>query len=262
MDKNINQSVFLLDMDGTIYLGNELIEGAKEFLSQIKSREKKYLFLTNNASKNKKIYIDKLKNMGIFAEDDDIYTSGDATINYLKKLGKKTVFLVGNSSLKKEFLDGGLEVIEDRGKDIDAVVVSFDTELNYEKLWIACEYLAASVDYFATHPDYVCPLEGGKFMPDSGAIIEFLYAATSRRPIVIGKPEKTMVEGIIEKFNYNIDDLIMVGDRLYTDIEMGKKANIKTALVLSGETSIKDYENSNTRADFVFDSVKEIIPYI
>lgn len=262
MKKSINQSVFLLDMDGTIYLGNELIDGAKDFLEKIEASGKKYIFLTNNASKDKAEYVKKLDKLGITARKEDVFSSADATISYFKKIGKKRLFIVGNTSLKKQFLDADFEIISERNKDIDAVLVSFDTELTYEKLWVACDYLQDGFDYYATHPDYVCPLDAGRIMPDAGSIIELLYACIGRRPIVIGKPEEKMIESLTEKYHVDKKDLIMVGDRLYTDIAMGHKAGIKSILVLSGETSLADYEKSDVEADYIFDSVKEIVDKI
>lgn len=258
----IDKSVFLLDMDGTIYLGNKLIDGAKDFLDKIKFSGKKYIFLTNNASKDKLEYVKKLEKLGIKASKDEVFSSADATISYFKQIGKKRLFLVGNTSLKNQLEEAGFEIITERNREIDAVLVSFDTELNYEKLWIACDYLQDGYDYFATHPDFVCPLDAGRIMPDAGSIIELLNACVNRRPIVIGKPERKMIESLTDKYKVSKDDLIMVGDRLYTDIAMGHKAGIKSILVLSGETSLEDYKKSDVEADYIFDSVKDIIPEI
>ena len=258
----IDKSVFLLDMDGTIYLGSKLIDGAKEFLVKIRDSGKKYIFLTNNASKDKVEYVKKLEKLGIDASEDEVFSSADATISYFKKIGKKRLFLVGNTSLKNQLEEAGFEIITERNKEIDAVLVSFDTELTYEKLWIACDYLQDGYDYFATHPDFVCPLDAGRIMPDAGSIIELLNACVNRRPIVIGKPESKMIESLTEKYKIDKNDLIMVGDRLYTDIAMGHRAGIKAILVLSGETSLEDYKKSDVEADYIFDSVKDIIPEI
>ncbi len=159
---------FLLDMDGTIYLGNNLIDGAKEFLELLKTRNTQYLFLTNNSSKNKDRYVEKLNNLGISATREDIFTSGEATTIYLNKIKKGAkIFLLGTKDLEEEFKNaGGFELIKERGQEIDFVVLGFDTTLTYEKLWIACEYIANGITYVATHPDFNCPLEDNKFMPD------------------------------------------------------------------------------------------------
>lgn len=263
MNKLKDKSVFLLDMDGTIYLGDKLIDGALEFLKKIKSINKKYIFLTNNSSKNKLSYVEKLNNLGINASLDDIFTSGEATTIYLKnKLPNGKVFLLGTKELEDEFINEGFEIVKERNKDVDFVVLGFDTTLTYEKLWIACEYISEGVDYIATHPDFNCPLPEGKFMPDAGAMAAFIEASTEITPKVIGKPNKEMVNALLEKYSVNLEDVVMVGDRLYTDIKMGEVSNISTVLVYSGETTRQMYKNSKIQADWEFDSVKDMINII
>lgn len=259
--KNLNDiNVFLLDMDGTIYLGDELIDGAKEFLSKIKEREKRYIFLTNNSSKNKKIYVEKLNKLGIDATEGEVFTSGEATTMYINKQKEGArIYLLGTEALEEEFIKAGFVLEKERHKDIDYVVLGFDTTLTYEKLWGACEYISEGVEYIATHPDFNCPLADNKFMPDAGAMAAFIEASTGKTPKVIGKPNKEVIESISTKYNLNKEDLAMVGDRLYTDIKTGKNAGITSILVYSGETKEEDYENSEIKADYVFDSVKDII---
>ena len=143
-------------------------------------------------------------------------------------------------------------------KNIDFVVLGFDTTLTYEKLWIACEYIANGVEYVATHPDFNCPLENGKFMPDAGAMMAFIKASTEKEPIVIGKPNKHIIDAIIEKYNLKKSELAMVGDRLYTDIRTGIDNGLTSILVMSGETDKKMLEETIYKPDYVFDSVKEL----
>ncbi len=258
--KNLKEKkCFLLDMDGTIYLGNNLINGAKEFLEILKDKNIKYLFLTNNSSKNKDRYVEKLNNLGIFATREDIFTSGEATIIYLKKLKKNAkIFLMGTKDLEDEFVKAGFELVKEREKSIDFVVLGFDTTLTYEKLWIACEYIANGVNYIATHPDFNCPLEEGKFMPDAGAMMAFIEASTNKEPTVIGKPNIHIVNAIIEKYNLSKKELAIVGDRLYTDIRTGIDNNISSILVLSGETKKDMLKDTIYKPDYIFDSVKEL----
>ncbi|WP_300359130.1 HAD-IIA family hydrolase [Fusobacterium sp.] len=259
VNKLKEKKCFLLDMDGTIYLGNQLIEGADTFLKTIKEEGKKYIFLTNNSSKNKKEYVEKLDKMGISAEKNDVFTSGDATIFYLNKIKKNAkIFLMGTKALEDEFLKAGFTIVKEREQDIDFVVLGFDTTLTYEKLWIACEYLSKGIPYVATHPDFNCPLDGGKFMPDAGAMIAFIKASTGREPIVIGKPNKYIIEAILDKYSLEKKDLVMVGDRLYTDIRTGRDNGITSILVMSGETDKKMLESTEFIPDYVFDSVKDI----
>ncbi len=254
------KTVYLLDMDGTIFLGEELIEGSKEFLARIKSEGKRYIFLTNNSSKNKSAYVDKLTRLGLHVAEEEVFTSGEATTIYLKKYkeGAK-VFLLGTKSLEEEFEKAGFTLVKERNQEVDYVVLGFDTTLTYEKLWIACEYISEGATYIATHPDFNCPLPNNKYMPDAGAMAALIEASTGKRPKVMGKPNKEVVESIALKYGLNKADMIMVGDRLYTDIKTGINAGITTVLVYSGETKKADYQNSETRASFSFDSVKDMI---
>ncbi|SHJ89108.1 HAD-superfamily subfamily IIA hydrolase, TIGR01457 [Clostridium amylolyticum] len=250
---------FVLDMDGTFYLGNRLIDGALDFLKTLKAQNKEFLFLTNNSSKNKYAYVTKLNNLGLDIEPNRIFTSGEATTIYLnsKKAGAK-VFLLGTKMLEEEFINAGFKLVKDRSQRPDFIVLGFDTTLTYEKLWIACDFIRDGVEYVATHPDFNCPLEDSKFMPDAGAMIDFISTSTGKKPYVVGKPNKAIIEALCEKYAYDKEDIAIVGDRLYTDIKTGENAGITSILVLSGETSIESYNNSETNADFVYPSLKEI----
>ena len=253
---------FLLDMDGTIYLGDKLISGADLFLKTLKENDKRYIFITNNSSKNRMAYVDKLSNLGIRAEPDEVFTSGEATTIYLKKIKQgATVYLLGTGYLKDEFMQAGFKLAKE-GDNPDFVVLGFDTSLTYNKLWAACDYIRKGIPYYATHPDLNCPLEGGKYMPDTGAMIAFIKAATGKSPIVVGKPNKPIIEAILNKYSLNKNEIAIVGDRLTTDIKMGNLLGVTSVLVLSGETNKKKCLRSRIKSDYVFDSVKEIIPYI
>lgn len=250
---------FLLDMDGTIYLGNELIEGAREFLDTLKKKNIKYLFLTNNSSKNKDKYVEKLNVLGIEANREDVFTSGEATTIYLNGLKKGAkIFLLGTKDLEDEFERAGFTLVKERGKEIDFVVLGFDTTLTYEKLWIACEYIAEGVNYIATHPDFNCPLEGGKFMPDTGSMIELIKASTGKIPTVIGKPSSHIINAITIKYKLNKEELAMVGDRLYTDIRTGLDNGLTSILVMSGETNEAMLRETIYKPNYIFKSVKEL----
>lgn len=254
------KTIYLLDMDGTIYLGDELIDGSKEFLKTLKDKGKRYIFLTNNSSKNKHSYVEKLNNLGIDATEEEVFTSGEATTMYLSKLKPGArIYLLGTPALEEEFQRAGFILERKRNKDIDYVVLGFDTTLTYEKLWAACEYVSEGVEYIATHPDFNCPLPNDKFMPDAGAMAALIEASTGKTPIVIGKPNKEVVESIASKYGLDKNSMAMVGDRLYTDVKTGLNAGITSVLVYSGETKVEDYNNSEIRADYVFNSVKDMI---
>lgn len=255
-----DKDMFLLDMDGTIFLGNELIDGASDFLDTLRRKGKRYIFLTNNSSKNRMAYVDKLTKLGLDVTAEDIFTSGEATTRYLKDRheGAK-IYLLGTPSLEEEFIREGFQLVKERGQEVDFVVLGFDTTLTYEKVWGACEYIAAGVEYIATHPDFVCPLPNGAFMPDAGAMAAMIEASTGKKPFVIGKPNRAVVESIASKYDLDQSEMVMVGDRLYTDVQTGINAGITSVLVYSGETKPDDYESSTINADFVFPSVKYII---
>ncbi|OPJ58001.1 HAD-IIA family hydrolase [Clostridium chromiireducens] len=250
---------FLLDMDGTFYLGNTLIDGALDFLDILKSQQKKFIFLTNNSSKNKSTYKQKLSALGCHVDEEQVYTSGEATIWYMKKNcpGNK-IYLMGTEPLMKEFEKAGFILVNDENDKPDYVVLGFDTTLTYEKIWTACDYLRDGIPFLATHPDFNCPIKDSKYMPDTGSMIRMFEASTGVSPVVIGKPYGYIVEAIIEKYGLKKEDVAIVGDRLYTDIKTGVNAGITSILVLSGETSEEMYKKSDIPADYVFSSIKYI----
>lgn len=250
---------FLLDMDGTIYLGEELIDGAFDFIQLLKEQDKSFVFLTNNSSKNSLNYKEKLERLGIEVSQDLIFTSGTATKLYLLNKNKNSkIFLLGTRELETEFEEAGFQLVRDGDADIDYVVLGFDTTLTYDKMWKACDYIRKGIPYIATHPDFNCPLAHGKMMPDIGAMINFIEGATNKRPYIIGKPNKEIIDVMQKKYGFDRDEVAMVGDRLYTDIQTGINANISTVLVLSGETKIEDYNDSNISAEYIYESIKEL----
>lgn len=259
MSKITDIQCFLLDMDGTFYLGDRLIEGSLEFVNFLKSEGKRFIFLTNNSSKSCVDYVEKLQKFGCSVGKEDVFTSGEATTIYLnQKKNNAKVFLLGTKALEDEFTSKGFELINDSDSTPDFVVLGFDQTLTYKKLWLACDFIRDGVPYIATHPDLNCPLEGGKYMPDTGSMIEFIKASTGKEPYVVGKPNSFIIEAICLKYGLLKKNLAMVGDRLYTDIQTGINANITSILVLSGETKSDDYKLSGIRANYVFNSLREL----
>lgn len=243
-------------MDGTIYLGDQLLPGAMDFLRLLEERNIQYYFLTNNSSKSKTQYVDKLGRLGIETSEEMIFTSGEATAIYIKKQkpGAK-LYVVGTPPLEEEMRSHSFQLVEE---DPDYVVLGFDTTLTYEKLWKLCDFVRAGLPYIATHPDFNCPTETG-FMPDIGAMIAFVEASTGRRPDqVVGKPNTPIVEAIVEKTGFPVEQLGMIGDRLYTDIALGA-AGLTTVLVLSGETKPEDLASSEFKPDYVMQHLAELL---
>lgn len=252
---------FLLDMDGTIYLSDKLIDGTLDFLNSLKQQNKRYIFLTNNSSKNRLNYCEKLQKLGIVADVDEIFTSGEATTRYLSLINANAkIFLIGNKNLVKEFKDAGFEVVNESSGSPDYVVLGFDTELTYEKIHRACDFIRSGVKLIVTHPDLNCPLAGGNYMPDAGAMLQMILASCG--PVdyqVIGKPNVNLIEQVCLKYHLDRSKIAMVGDRLYTDIKIGNDAKITSVLVLSGETKLEDLDSSKVKPTLIFNSIKEMI---
>ncbi len=247
---------FLLDMDGTFYLGNRLLDGALKFMEVIQQQKRDFVFLTNNSSNRGIAYAKKISAMGFPLSPDKVFTSGEATARFLaREYPGKRIYLVGTPALEEEFQDFGLTLVE---KDAEIVVVGFDTTLTYQKLYRLCDYVRAGLPYIATHPDFNCPTEGG-YLPDIGAIIAFVKASTGREPDrIIGKPYRQIIDELANKLQIPLQNLAMIGDRLYTDIALGQAAQIMTILVLSGETKLEDVRVSPFQPDFIFENLGKI----
>ena len=254
--------LFLFDMDGTLYLGDQLYDFTKELLNTIKKQNKRYFFMTNNSSKSVSAYIEKLKKLGIDAVYDDFITSSQATALYLKEnCPNDTLYVCGTQSLKTELSENGFNITEDISK-VDCIVMGFDTELTFKKLDDVCKILSTKkVKYIATNPDYVCPTEYGS-VPDCGSVCDMVFNATGKRPFFIGKPEPAMPNIAMKMVGCQKHKTAVVGDRIYTDIKSGINAGCITILVMSGETTSEILENSKDKPDFVMSSAKEILEII
>lgn len=253
-------SCFALDMDGTVYLGEKWIDGALEFLGKIEESGRSYVFLTNNSSKNPAAYVEKLHRMGLDVGEEKIVTSAQAAICYLQEhFPDKRVFLLGNPVLCDEFVQAGIE-LDDKSPEV--VVTAFDTSLNYDKMCKVCDFVREGLPYIATHPDYNCPTENG-FIPDIGAIHEFIKASAFRYPdCVIGKPNGYIVDYLIRRVGAPREKIAMVGDRLYTDIATGVNNGLRSVLVLSGEAKYEDVAGADAIPHLIFGSVRDIIPFL
>ena len=256
MDSIKNKKLFLLDMDGTIYLDNDLFDGVLDFLSYIKKIGGKYIFLTNNSSKSVDKYIEKLDSIGIKSTADDFLTSTNATVLFLKKKNYNKIYALGTESFKEQLRDGGLNITDKIEDGIDCLCMGFDTELTFKKLEDACILLRDDIDYIATNPDWVCPTWYG-YVPDCGSVSEMIYNATKKRPQFIGKPQPEMINLAIEKTGFKKEEAIIFGDRLYTDIASGFNAGISTVFVLSGEGTIEDVKNSDVKPTYIYENIKK-----
>ena len=251
------KKLFLLDMDGTIYLDNDLFDGTLDFLQYVKSISGRYVFLTNNSSKGVDTYIEKLKAMGVDSTSDDFLTSTDATILYLKKKEYKKIYAFGTESFVKQLKDSGLNITIEREEGIDCLCLSNDTELTFKKLEDACILLGGDIDYVATNPDWVCPTWYG-YVPDCGSFADIIYNATKKRPKFIGKPEPDMAYLAMKKTGFSKEETVLFGDRIYTDIACGVNAGISTVFLLSGEGTLEDIESSNTKSEFIYENIRKV----
>lgn len=250
-----DKELFLLDMDGTIYLDHDLFPWTVPFLEAVKAHGCAYRFLTNNSSKSGQNYIDKLAGMGIVASRGEFVTSVDALIADLRSRAPyRLCYVFGTESFKGQLRGAGISVTDRREEGIDCLVIGFDTELTFQKLEDACILLNSGVDFIASNPDWVCPTWYGS-VPDCGSVCEMLFRATGRRPRVIGKPQPAMAQLAMERAGVPPEKTVMVGDRLYTDITAGFRAGIDTAFVLSGEGTLADLEASAVKPTWVFDNL-------
>lgn len=253
-----DKELFLLDMDGTIYLDRDLFPWTIPFLNAVKTGGCKYRFLTNNSSKSGQDYINKLAGMGIKAEREEFVTSVDALIADLLFLPTYNLcYVFGTESFKGQLCAAGITVTDRREDEVDCLVIGFDTELTFQKLEDACILLNRGVDFIAANPDWVCPTWYGS-VPDCGSVCEMLFRATGRRPRVIGKPQPAMVKLAMERAGISPEKTIMIGDRLYTDIAAGANAGIDTAFVLSGEGTLADLKTSEVKPTWVFENISAL----
>ncbi len=255
-----NKKLYIFDMDGTIYLGNRVFPYAIRFIKNLRKSGKKVLFFTNNASRSPSVYLEKLTRMGFEPTADEIMTSGDVTIEFLKRhRAGKTVYLLGTPDLINNFKENGIHLLTGKEESADIVITSFDTTLTYEKLDNACRLIRNGAEYLSTHPDFNCPTETG-FMPDSGAIAALVTASTGKVPTYFGKPYKETVDMICEATGLDRSEMCIFGDRLYTDIAIGKRHGVTAVLVLSGETTVEDVEAATDadKPDFLYDSLDNV----
>ena len=251
---------FLLDMDGTFYLGEKIIPGSLDFIRRVEETGRDFLFLTNNSSHNAAFYVQRLKRMGLEIGREKVLTSGEATAALVKEMypGKRA-FVLGNEFLIEEMREAGVPVDM---QNPEIVVVGYDTTLDYKKMTAVCDFVRAGLPYIATHPDFNCPTETG-FAPDLGAIMAFIEASTGRRADrVVGKPHTGIVQAALRRTGLSAGQMAMVGDRLYTDIETGLKSGMLSILVLSGETTPQMLAEYPNKPDLVFDRLADMIPLL
>ena len=248
-----------LDMDGTIYMGMTLFPYTKAFLAQLRELGITYSFLTNNPSTSIPDYLKKLQGMGIEASEEEMYTTALATIDYIKRNypDARRLFLLGTPSMISEFEKAGFESVADSAEERpDVVVVAFDKTLEYNRLCRAAWWVAEGLPYIATNPDRVCPTDQPTVLVDCGSICKCIEHATSRKPdIVLGKPDPNMLSGVRDRYGVEAEEVAMVGDRIYTDVQMAFNAGAFGVLVLSGETTLEIEAEAPRKPDLTAASI-------
>lgn len=258
------KKLYLFDLDGTLILGNQVIDGAREVLKRIRETGKELIIFTNNSSRTRKQYVEKLAKLGLDIKEEEIVTAGYITGKYLLKKNKRAIYVLGTEKFKEMLEEMGLIVIREPQKidekyNVDAVVVGLDSELNYEKIKTVCKLLQdPEMTYIGANPDMVYPVEDGIFYPDCGSIAKMISYSVKRVPKFLGKPYHEIFDYCLEKKGVSKDEVVIVGDRLYTDIACGQENGCDTILVFTGEAKRADLINSEYQPTMILDSIKDL----
>ena len=259
-------TAWLLDMDGTVTLGEAALPGASDFFAALARRSPapRHFFVTNNSSHGTDHYLRRLARAGLPAAREQVATSTDALSTWLRGRpevrGRAPVlYPVGTPDFEAELEAAGCVLVREKGRSVDFVAVGFDTTLTYAKLDAACAYIRAGVPYAAANPDKVCPLEGGAVLPDCGCILAFLRTCTDREPeVVVGKPSTAMVDALVASRGLDRATTAMVGDRIYTDLAIAHGAGLMSVAVLSGEATLAEIEASGVQPDLIVDGIGDL----
>ena len=262
-DRLQNKKLYLFDMDGTVYLDETLFDGVPELLEKIEKQGGRYVFITNNASKSVTDYVAKMHRLGLKQiTSEHFFTSAQATLALLKeKHAGALVYIQATKSFIDEYIKEGIRVTTEFTDEAEVILVAFDPEFTGEKVYTTCKMLTKfDLPYYATNPDWVCPVEFG-YIPDCGSMCQGIERATGKKPIYIGKPEPAMVYAVMKKFGVAKEDTVVIGDRLYTDVASGNNAGVDTVCVLSGEVTLPEVERATgvEKPTFVLNSVKELL---
>ncbi len=257
----INKKLFLFDIDGTIALSDNVIDGTRELLAYIKKIGGRAIYITNNSSKSTADYVARFERMQLEADPTDFVTAGNYTRDFFKKnYPKARTFVIATDSYFTELKNAGLNVTNEYDPACEVILACFDTELNYKKVEDACRLLCdKSVErkFYATNADLRCPVDFG-MIPDCGSICNMITAATDVEPEYLGKPAPGLVNYSMEMTGFTKEQTIVVGDRIYTDIACGENAGVHTCLVFTGEAKDKDILTAKNHIDLAFPSVKEL----
>ena len=252
---------FIFDLDGTVYVSDQLIPDADRVIRLIRERGRKVVFLSNKPIQTREDYASKLTRLGIPTPPDEVINSTFVMTNYLKKIAPQArLFVVGEPPFIEELKRAGFQ-ITDVPKEIEYVVVAFDRTFDYGKLNIAFQAIRSGAHFVATNPDRTCPVVGGE-IPDCAGMIAAIEAVTEKKvEVIVGKPSPLMIQTVLDVLGLRPEDCILIGDRIETDIRMGKEAGIATGIVLTGvtdEEALKKIKHTPSQPDFVFQSIADV----
>ena len=252
---------FIFDLDGTVYRGDQLIPGADGVIRQLRENKRKVVFLSNKPLQTREDYASKLTRLGIPTQPDEVINSTFVMAHYLKKNAPQArLFVVGELPFIEELKRAGFLITEEP-KEIDYVVVAFDRTFDYRKLNIAFQAIKLGAHFVATNPDRTCPVEGGE-IPDCAGMIAAIEAVTEKKvEVIVGKPSPIMIQAVLDVIGLRPEECILIGDRLETDIKMGKDSGIATGIVLTGVTNekmLEEIKHSSFQPDFVFQSIADV----
>jgi HAD superfamily hydrolase (TIGR01457 family) len=252
---------FIFDLDGTVYRGDQLIPGADRVTRLLREKGKKVVFLSNKPLETREDYASKLTRLGIPTRPDEVINSTFLMVHYLKKNAPQAkLFVVGEIPFIEELKKAGFGIAEEP-KEIDYVIVAFDRTFDYRKLNIAYQAIKLGAHFVATNPDRTCPVEGGE-IPDCAGMIAAIEAVTEKKvEVIVGKPSLIMIQVVLEVMGLRPEECILIGDRLETDIKMGKDSGIATGIVLTGvtdEKTLMEYKHTSDQPDFVFQSIADV----
>ena len=253
-----DKRLFLLDMDGTLYLDEQLFDKVPEFLGLIRRQGGQYLFLTNNSSRGVDGYMAKMRRLGIETAPEDYMTSADAAEHtLLTEFPGQKCYVSGTASLKAQLRQAGIDVTDTLSDDITVLLSGFDTELTFQKLEDSCILLNRGVTWLATNPDWVCPTWYGS-VPDCGSVCQMLERATGKTPRFLGKPQPEMVHLALARTGFGPQQAVVIGDRLYTDVACGVNAGIDSIFVLSGEGVMGDIVKYRINPTWIYQDIARL----
>ncbi|HVL52719.1 MAG TPA: HAD-IIA family hydrolase [Vitreimonas sp.] len=251
---------YVFDLDGTLYLGEDLLPGARETVATLREQGSRVAFLTNKPLELPAAYAAKLTELGIPARPDDVVSSTDALLRYLRLHAPGARIFPVAEPLVADLLEADGHTITDDPSRIQIVVVSFDRTFDYQKLLVAYRAVRLGARLIATNPDPYCPTPDGG-LPDCAAILAAIETASGgRAEAVVGKPSGHMAEAVLARLGLPAGETLLVGDRLLTDVRMAQVAGMSSALVLSGATTRADVDASPVQPDFVISSVADLVP--